>query len=125
MNEIRNYVKTKIGSESEVDIFKQVEVEPDTDCKINLYIIYYTMFMKYGKDYLKNREELDPQKWSTLREERVKKETKVVNKKKGIHRCPKCKSWYTNYQQLQTASADESMRVSVSCVDCGHHWKYS
>jgi DNA-directed RNA polymerase subunit M/transcription elongation factor TFIIS len=89
-----------------------------------LYLLYLTRFIKYGSDYRKSREELDPEKWSKLKDLRLQKETKI-NKKKGLHRCPKCKSWFTVYQQLQTASADESMRVSVSCTDCGHHWKYS
>lgn len=70
-----------------------------------------------------SRETLNAQKWSTMLIDRTS-ETQI-HKKKGIHRCPKCKSWFTSYQQLQTASADESMRVSVVCLDCNWHWKYS
>jgi DNA-directed RNA polymerase subunit M/transcription elongation factor TFIIS len=70
-----------------------------------------------------DREIFCPEKWTTLRNKRTDTGPKKVNK--GIHRCPKCKSWYTDYQQLQRASADESMCVSVVCLDCDFHWKYS
>jgi DNA-directed RNA polymerase subunit M/transcription elongation factor TFIIS len=73
-----------------------------------------------------SRETLRPEKWTALYNKRTKDLDSLKSmKKKGIHQCQKCKSWYTSYQQLQTASADESMRVSVVCLDCNWHWKYS
>lgn len=69
-----------------------------------------------------SREELS-NIWSDIKNEKLEPTNNQA--KKGMHRCPKCKSWYTDFQQLQTASADESMTVSVVCFDCGHRWKYS
>jgi len=39
--------------------------------------------------------------------------------------CRKCKSKKCSYYQMQTRSADESMTVYVSCLDCGSRWKTS
>ena len=39
--------------------------------------------------------------------------------------CRKCKSKKCSYYQMQTRSADESMTVYVSCLDCGCRWKTS
>lgn len=43
---------------------------------------------------------------------------------KGSHQCKKCKSYYTEYYQLQTRSADEPMTTFVCCKSCGKRWKY-
>ncbi len=100
---------------------------------LDLYMQIYVKVREYIQKHEKigdvllvpgaSREELCPEKWSTMLTERTSEHQ--IHKKKGIHRCPKCKSWFTSYQQLQTASADESMRVSVVCLDCNWHWKYS
>lgn len=37
--------------------------------------------------------------------------------------CRKCKSKKCSYYQMQTKSADESMTVYISCLDCGARWK--
>ena len=39
--------------------------------------------------------------------------------------CRKCKSKKCSFYQMQTRSADESMTVYVSCLDCGCRWKTS
>ena len=44
-------------------------------------------------------------------------------KRKGSHKCPKCKSWYTTFSQAQTRSADEGMTVRVECHDCSYVFK--
>ncbi len=120
-----NQEYNKDSKDSNKDIDKYADKYIQTYIKV---ITNYNNAIKNGvpiKDIIKSsRETLNPEKWSLLTKER-KNEGTVLDKKKGIHRCPKCKSWYTDYQQLQTASADESMRVSVVCLDCDWHWKYS
>jgi len=39
--------------------------------------------------------------------------------------CGRCKQWKTRYRQAQTRSADEPMTTFVTCVNCGHRWKFS
>ena len=69
-----------------------------------------------------HREELFPERWDSLYKDRTEHLNK--KKKKGMHRCPKCKSWYTDYTQLQTRSSDEPMSTFVTCIDCDYRWKY-
>mmetsp|Transcript_3251 Transcript_3251/g.5932 ORF Transcript_3251/g.5932 Transcript_3251/m.5932 type:complete len:317 (-) Transcript_3251:106-1056(-) len=38
--------------------------------------------------------------------------------------CGKCKQRKTRYFQMQTRSADEPMTTFVTCVNCGHRWKF-
>lgn len=42
---------------------------------------------------------------------------------KGAFQCGQCKSWRTNYIQLQTRAADEPATNYVNCVNCGKRWK--
>lgn len=42
----------------------------------------------------------------------------------GMHRCGRCKSYKTEYTQLQTRSSDEPMTTFVYCLNCGNRWKY-
>jgi DNA-directed RNA polymerase subunit M/transcription elongation factor TFIIS len=64
------------------------------------------------------REELNPEKWDTL----YKNRTEDIVKKKGAHRCPKCKGWFTEYVEVQTRAADEAATIKISC-ECGYRWK--
>jgi DNA-directed RNA polymerase subunit M/transcription elongation factor TFIIS len=66
-----------------------------------------------------NRGVLYKEKWDSLYNIR----TEVIEKKKGAHRCPRCKSWYTSYVEIQNRAADESSTVKVSC-ECGYKWKF-
>lgn len=65
----------------------------------------------------KSRMEMYPEKWEIL----YKNRTEDIVRKKGANRCPRCKTYNTSYQEIQTRSADESSTVKVSC-DCGHRW---
>jgi DNA-directed RNA polymerase subunit M/transcription elongation factor TFIIS len=42
---------------------------------------------------------------------------------KGIQQCSKCKSWKTDYYQLQTRSADEPLTTFFTCLNCEKRWK--
>lgn len=39
-------------------------------------------------------------------------------------RCGRCSQRKTKYYQLQTRSADEPMTTFVTCINCGHRWKF-
>ncbi len=76
------------------------------------------------EDILKfNRDELEPSKWQKIQELNPINQEEI--RRKGIHKCPKCKSWYTKHIQLQTRSADEGMSVKCECTDCNFFWKIS
>jgi DNA-directed RNA polymerase subunit M/transcription elongation factor TFIIS len=64
-----------------------------------------------------------PKKWDDLSKNRTENAKKI--RKQGAHKCRKCNSWFTEYTESQRAAADESMCISVSCLDCGNHFKYS
>ena len=68
------------------------------------------------------RSELYPEKWNKIYKIRTD-ETKK-KRKKGAHRCPRCKSWFTEHAEVQTRSADESSTVKCICLDCQYNWKY-
>lgn len=67
--------------------------------------------------FMKSRMEMYPEKWEIL----YKNRTEDIVRKKGANKCPRCKTYNTSYQEIQTRSADESSTVKVSC-DCGHRW---
>ena len=124
-------------SKERTDEISQENTDTDLEkYQIQAYLQTYIKVFTYFNTHKKSKPDIDvlsiprlprevicPEKWIYMKN--VRNNDSVIIKKKGIHRCPKCKSWYTNYQQLQTSSADESMRVSVVCMDCNWHWKYS
>jgi len=76
--------------------------------------------------------EIDPDKWLPIFDElenrRFAGRRNVENveggeKRRGIMACGRCKSWSTDYYQLQTRSADESITSFFTCLDCGKRWK--
>lgn len=79
----------------------------------------YELAMEDPYHYVfKKREELDPNKWEQL----YKNRTQDIVKKKGLYKCPRCKSFYTEYIEVQTRSADEAATIKISC-ECGYRWK--
>lgn len=54
----------------------------------------------------------------------VRQRDDVVVGGEGVYTCirPSCKSKNTRFVQKQTASADEQMKVSITCFACGMHW---
>jgi DNA-directed RNA polymerase subunit M/transcription elongation factor TFIIS len=101
-----------------------------------LEILYRQIYVKFITNYEKNKEKinegtnfhkiprelLDP-KWEHMYKNRT--DNKTIQRQKGAHKCPKCKSWYTTHTESQTRSADESMSIFVACTDCGYRFKYS
>lgn len=87
--------------------------------------------LEYIEDILKNnvdlknianvhRELICPKKWDDLY---TKRNDISVPKKRGAHKCPRCYSSYTSYEERQTRSADESATIKVYCTECHHTWK--
>jgi transcription elongation factor S-II len=74
-----------------------------------------------------NHQEVRPDLWTTLIEEkRIKDENKFTPKIEASTDdfiCGKCKSKKCTYYQLQTRSADEPMTTFVTCLDCGNRFK--
>jgi DNA-directed RNA polymerase subunit M/transcription elongation factor TFIIS len=75
----------------------------------------------------KSHEELYPEKWSILTEEKkFRLENKYFPKIEASTDsfiCRKCKSTKCTYTQVQTRSADESMTIFVTCLNCKCRWK--
>lgn len=74
-----------------------------------------------------NHQEMCPEKWSTLLEEKkIRDQNKYETNLEAStddFKCWKCKSKKCTYYQLQTRSADEPMTTFVTCLDCGNRWK--
>tara|TARA_B100000035_G_C21028874_1_gene567442 strand:- start:813 stop:1325 length:513 start_codon:yes stop_codon:yes gene_type:complete len=72
-------------------------------------------------------QELSPDKWSNLIEQKMKRDKSKYETKQvaatDTFTCRKCKSKECNYYQMQTRSADEPMTTFVSCINCGNRWK--
>lgn len=95
-------------------------------------IVYKQLYIKFVTNYLTNKEIEDPvdilymernelsDKWSHIQNTRKEDSKKI--KKKGAYQCPKCKSWFTEYVEIQKASSDEPMSISVTCTDCLHNF---
>ncbi len=66
---------------------------------------------------------LFPEKWQKLQDLRMPKSI-VTERKKGMYKCPRCKSFFTNYVLVQTRSADEGMTQKNECNECNFCWKF-
>ena len=83
--------------------------------------------MKVPKLAFMTHQEMQPDKWNALIEEKkIRDENKYEPKIEAStddFTCWKCKSKKCTYYQLQTRSADEPMTTFVSCLECGNRWK--
>ena len=77
-------------------------------------------------------QEMKPEKWSVLIEEKKKRDDNKYDPNTDIttdnFTCYKCAannevSNRCTYYQLQTRSADEPMTTFVTCLNCGSRWK--
>jgi len=107
-----------------IDKFKHVYFtikNPEIMEKIN------TGVFKTSEIAFKTHEELYPEKWSLLTEEKkFRLENKYFPKIEASTDsfiCRKCKSTKCTYTQVQTRSADESMTIFVTCLNCKCRWK--
>lgn len=71
--------------------------------------------------------ELLPDKWNEYVDNKNKKDDSVCNTKQlaktDMFKCSKCKKRECSYYELQVRSADESMTVFITCLNCGHMWR--
>lgn len=71
--------------------------------------------------------ELMPNKYAEFIEFKAKKFDTIMNHRQTAKtdqfKCGKCKKRECSYYELQVRSADESMTVFVSCLNCGHRWR--
>jgi DNA-directed RNA polymerase subunit M/transcription elongation factor TFIIS len=68
------------------------------------------------------KDELNPTKWQQIQDTRLPKNVK--ERRKGLNKCPRCKSWYTTCTgSAQLRSADEPMTNFMECEDCYFRWK--
>jgi DNA-directed RNA polymerase subunit M/transcription elongation factor TFIIS len=76
-------------------------------------------FMNFG--------ELYPENWQILMEQRMKRETKLLEGNKDMatdqFRCNRCNKRQCSYYEMQTRSADEPMTIFVRCLNCGKQWR--
>jgi len=68
-----------------------------------------------------------PEHWKKLMDEKYKKEKMLYEEKQEAmttqYKCGRCKSRKCTYYELQTRSADESMTIFITCINCGNRWK--
>jgi DNA-directed RNA polymerase subunit M/transcription elongation factor TFIIS len=107
-----------------IDKFKHVYFtikNPEIMDKIDKGII------KTSEIAFKTHEQLYPEKWSILAEEKkFRLENKYFPKIEAstdTFECRRCKKNRCTYYQAQTRSADEPMTVFVTCLECGNRWK--
>ena len=72
-------------------------------------------------------QELCPEKWEVLlKAKSIRDQNKFEQNLEAAtdtFTCRKCRSKKCTYYQLQTRSADESMTIYVTCLDCFTRWK--
>jgi DNA-directed RNA polymerase subunit M/transcription elongation factor TFIIS len=71
-------------------------------------------------------EELNPDKYESLIKKREMEEYKKNNKKgSSIFTCAKCKKSKCEVSTKQTRAGDEPPTTFVTCLECGHKFKFS
>lgn len=68
------------------------------------------------------KDTLNPEKWQKLQDIRLPKNIKK-EMKKGMNKCKRCQSWYSDYTTAQTRGADESSTIFCRCLECEFRWK--
>jgi DNA-directed RNA polymerase subunit M/transcription elongation factor TFIIS len=72
-------------------------------------------------------QQYNPDKWKELIEQKLKREaskfTTNIQASTDVYECKRCKSRKCVYYEQQVRSADESMTIFVTCLDCGKQWK--
>lgn len=136
-------IESKVGSK---EIAKGIEKGIESIAKIGIddldLMLYTTHIVKvlenlknqYVLKNLKNnnwkpedlasmdKDAFEPEKWQKIHEDRLPKNIEK-EKRKSTTKCPKCKSWYTEYTTAQTRSADEPSTLFFLCTDCEHRWR--
>lgn len=68
-----------------------------------------------------------PDRWQLMMEEKAMRQASKFNTdiqaSTDVYQCKRCKSRKCIYSEQQVRSADESMTIFVTCLDCGKQWK--
>ena len=74
-------------------------------------------------------QEMQPERWDELIKAKVIRDKnkceQQIEASTDTFTCRKCKGKRCSYYQLQTKSADESMTIFITCIECGNRWKTS
>jgi DNA-directed RNA polymerase subunit M/transcription elongation factor TFIIS len=71
-------------------------------------------------------QELHPEKWEALFQEKLKKTNMKYENNLAttdFYKCPKCKKARATFYQVQLRSADEPMSTLLNCLECGYDWR--
>ena len=72
-------------------------------------------------------QEFSHRRWQSLLEEQHKRQACKFNTEiqasTDVYQCKRCKSRKCIYTEQQVRSADESMTIFVTCLDCGKQWR--
>lgn len=70
---------------------------------------------------------LFPQHWKKIMDEKYKRDKLLYEDQPEAmtdqFKCGRCKQRKCSYFELQTRSADESMTIFITCIECGNRWK--
>jgi transcription elongation factor S-II len=71
-------------------------------------------------------EELDPDKYESIKRKKDLEEMKKTNKKTtDAFKCSKCHERKCSWEQRQTRAGDEPITTFVRCEECGHEWSFN
>lgn len=72
-------------------------------------------------------QEMNPEQWEVYALKKEKRDqhrtTQTIKASTDLYTCFKCKKSECIYNEVQTKSADESMTVFVTCVNCENRWR--
>ncbi|NBP13178.1 hypothetical protein EBU95_02135 [bacterium] len=136
---LKNYVKTK-PNETWNDKFKSVYMSRVSSIYVNLNPTSYvknTLLLSRLLDGEIDEFELCnldppnmfPERWNDLLQKHKLLQDAIKPKDleeipDGIVKCGKCKSYKTEYVELQTRSSDEPTSKFCYCHKCGNRWKF-
>ena len=88
-----------------VDLINENEIEPSN--------------LAYMKPH-----EINPEKYKNIIEKKAYEHKKKKQKGASIFSCKKCKQSNCDVTQKQTRSADEPATTFVTCLECGHNFRF-
>ena len=69
--------------------------------------------------------ELNPQRWAaTAKKRQLSEAEKHLAATTDMYPCKKCQSRKCSHYQMQTRGADEPMTTFITCLNCGHEWRF-
>jgi len=133
METLRAIILEKLPEDIEKSIYNHAVLRANGEEGHLLETFYKQNYIKYicnvdkteiipNKIVSTNNKLLRPEKWHSISRNRTENNKKIL--KQGAHKCHNCHSWLTEHTESQRAAADESSTIFVSCLNCGHHFKY-